>query len=295
MSRTLILRPTAKINLTLRVGPRRDDGFHEVRTLMQSISLHDTLTFSVRKGPFGLSCRMPGVPSDQSNLVWKAAAALWAALGREGEPRDVHVKIEKSIPSQAGLGGGSANAAAALMGLHTLWGGRLPRRELMRLAAGLGSDVPFFLVGGTALATGRGEDLYPVEDVQKLGVVLIKPSFGVGTADAYRWLDEDRAAGLPDGVAGREVELGWPTGGVALQNDLTGPVARRHPGIREIIDALVSEGAQGAQMSGSGSAVFGLFTETGASRAARKLRRPDWLVTVARTQGRRDAARHVGL
>jgi 4-diphosphocytidyl-2-C-methyl-D-erythritol kinase len=295
MSRTLILRPTAKINLTLRVGPRREDGFHEVRSLMQSIALHDTLTFSVRKGPFGLSCRMPGVPADQTNLVWKAATTLWTALGREGEPRDIHVKIEKSIPSQAGLGGGSSNAAATLVGLQTLWGSRLPRRELMRVAASLGSDVPFFLLGGTALATGRGEDLYPVEDIQKFGVVIIKPSFGVGTAEAYRWLDDDRAAGLPDGAAGREIEVGWPTGGVALQNDLTGPVARRHPAIQEVLDALVAEGAQGAQMSGSGSAVFALFSETVASRAARRLRRPEWWVTVTRTQGRRDAARHVGL
>ncbi|MCC7185477.1 MAG: 4-(cytidine 5'-diphospho)-2-C-methyl-D-erythritol kinase, partial [Acidobacteria bacterium] len=176
MPRTLILRPTAKLNLTLRVGPLRSDGYHEVRSLMQSIALHDTVTISDRKGPFGLLCRTPGVPSDQANLAWKAAKVLWTAMGRDGEPRDAHVKIEKTIPSQAGLGGGSANAAAALVGLNTLWGAKKSRRDLVRLAATLGSDVPFFLQGGTAVATGRGEDLYPVDDVQRMGVVVIKPS-----------------------------------------------------------------------------------------------------------------------
>lgn len=293
--RTLILRPSAKINLTLRVGPLRPDGYHEVRSLMQSIALHDTITISERRGPFGLQCRTPGVPSDHANLAWRAAALLWNAMGHDGEPRDAHVRIEKVIPSQAGLGGGSANAAAALVGLNTIWGARKSRRDLARLAAKLGSDVPFFLQGGTAVATGRGEDLYPVDDVQRLGVVVIKPSFGVETAAAYRWLDEDRAAGMADEPEDRDVELGWPSGGVPLANDLTGPVARRHPGIREMIEACMAEGAVGAQMTGSGSAVFGLFSEAGATRAAKRLRRPDWLVLLSRTQSRREAARHMGL
>lgn len=296
MARSLILRPTAKLNLTLRVGPRRADGYHEVRSLMQSIALHDTVTISERRGPFGLQCRTPGVPSDQSNLAWKAAAALWKALGREGDPRDAHVKIEKAIPSQAGLGGGSANAAAALVGLNTIWGGKMSRRDLTRLGATLGSDVPFFLQGGTALATGRGEDLYPVDDIHRMGVIVIKPSFGVATADAYRWLDEDRAAGLPDSHdSGRDVELGWPSGGVPLVNDLMAPVARRHPGIGEMVDACLAEGAYGALMTGSGSAVFGLFSEAAATKAVKRLKRPDWLVLLTRTHGRREAARHMGL
>lgn len=295
MSRVLTLRPNAKINLTLRVGPRRADGFHEVRSLMQSLALHDTVTVSERRGPFGLQCRTPGVPEDHTNLVWRAAAALWKSIGREGEPRDVHIRIDKTIPSQAGLGGGSGNAAAALVGLNVIWGAKQSRRDLARLAATIGSDVPFFLQGGTAVATGRGEDLYPVDDVMRLGVVVIKPSFGVSTADAYRWLDEDRAAGLPDGSEGRDVELGWPSGGVPLANDLAAPVARRHAGIQEMIDACLAEGALGAQMTGSGSAVFGLFSEAAATRAAKRLRRPDWLVLLTRTHSRREAARHIGI
>jgi len=295
MSRVLTLRPTAKINLTLRVGPRRADGYHEVRSLMQSIALHDTVIVSERRGPFGLQCRTPGVPSDETNLAWRAAQALWTALGRTGEVRDAHVRIDKAIPSQAGLGGGSGNAAATLVALNTIWGGKLSRRALIRIAATLGSDVPFFLQGGTAVATGRGEDLYPVDDVQRMGVVIIKPSFGVSTADAYRWLDEDRGAGLPEAPEGRDVELGWSTGGVPLTNDLTAPVVRRHPGVQDMIAACLAEGAAGAQMTGSGSAVFGLFSEAAATRAVKQLRRPDWLVLLTRTHGRREAVRHIGL
>ncbi len=303
MARTLILRPSAKINLTLHVGARRADGYHDLRTLLQSVTLHDTLTISERRGPFGLACRTPGVPSDRSNLVWKAAEVLWAAMGRTGDPRDAHVKIDKTIPSQAGLGGGSADAAAALVGLNTLWGAHQSRRDLMHLATRLGSDVPFFFQGGTALGTGRGEELYPVDDVQRLGVVIVKPSFGVSTAEAYAWLDADRASDAAEAPAGQpegrgsvaEVELGWPNGPVRLENDLMAPVGRRHPVIGEIIEACLSLGASGAQMSGSGSAVFGLFPESGAARAARRLRRPDWLVLVAQTQSRREAARRMGL
>ena len=120
MSRTLVLRPPAKINLTLRVGPLRGDGFHDVRTLLQSIALSDTLTVTARRGPFALAAGGPGVPTDETNLVSRAAAALWRALGRDGEPRDAHVKLVKQIPLAAGLGGGSADAAAALVALNVV-------------------------------------------------------------------------------------------------------------------------------------------------------------------------------
>jgi 4-diphosphocytidyl-2-C-methyl-D-erythritol kinase len=295
MARALILQPSAKINLTLHVGPKRPDGYHDLRTLLQTITLHDTLTFSTRRGPFGLACRTPGVPSDQTNLVWRAAAALWTAMGREGEPRDAHIKLDKAIPSQAGLGGGSANAAAALVGLNKLWAGRKTRRDLMQIGAALGSDVPFFLQGGTALGVDRGQELYPVDDVERMGVIIIKPSFGISTAEAYGWLDADRASGFASGSTRQSVEMGWPISPIPLSNDLMEPVIRRHPGVGEMVDACLSRGALGAQMTGSGSAVFGLFPESVASKAARQLKRPDWLVLVARTQTRREAARRMGL
>ena len=297
MPRSLILRPSAKINLTLRVGPRRADGYHDVETLLQSIAISDVLTFTARRGPFALATRAPGVPADQSNLIWKAAAAFWRALGRDGEPRDVHVKLEKHIPAAAGLGGGSANAAAALVGLNQIWDARRPRRELLRIAATLGSDIPFFLQCGTAIGTGRGETLFPVDDLSRQGVIVIKPSFGVATADAYRWLDDDRLRiGQPgEREIGQDLEGAWPGLPLTLINDLQSPVARRHAEIGEMVAACRREGAQAAAMTGSGSAVFGLFSETVAKKAVRRLQRPGWLVLLTRTLSRQEASRRAGL
>ena len=296
MPRALIVRAPAKINLTLHVGPRLDTGYHDVRTLMQTVGLVDTLTITPRKGPFALQTRTPGVPADQSNLVWRAAEILWRSAGREGAARDAHVRLTKEIPAAAGLGGGSSDAAAALVGLNRVWDLRHSPRQLSELASALGSDVPFFLVGGTALGVGRGDELYPLEDITAFGVLLIKPSFGVSTADAYRWCDDDRASRTPDERgARRPLDLGWDSGPIALANDLEGPVARRHPAIREMVDACYREGAAAAAMTGSGSAVFGLFPEAAAGRAARRLRRPDWLVLTTRTLSRREARRRMPL
>ena len=291
MSRTLVLRPPAKINLTLRVGPPRGDGFHDVRTLLQSVGLSDTLTVTARRGPFALAAGGPGVPTDETNLVSRAAAALWRALGRDGEPRDAHVKLVKQIPLAAGLVA-AAPRRGRLVALNVVCGGR---GATARIGSTLGADVSFFC-RAYALGAGRGDEIYPVDDVARLGVVIIKPSFGVATADAYRWLDEDRAAGVADApAASRDVDLGWAAGPIALVNDLQGPVARRHAPVAEIVDTLAKAGALGAAMTGSGSAVFGLFPETQAPRAARRLKRADWLVQVTRTLSRREAARRIGL
>ena len=145
----------AKINLDLRVLGHRPDRFHELRTVLQSIALHDTLSFVAQKGPFSLTCHAPEVPLDRSNLIWRAATVLWQGLGREGEPRDVAVTMRKRIPVQAGLGGGSSDAAAALVALGRLWGVRPTRAERAAMASRIGADVPFFLWGGTALGLGR--------------------------------------------------------------------------------------------------------------------------------------------
>jgi 4-diphosphocytidyl-2-C-methyl-D-erythritol kinase len=296
MPRTLVLRPSAKINLTLRVGARRPDGFHDVRTLMQSIALCDTIAITARSGPFSLNVHGLGVPAERDNLVWRAADLLWRASGRSGDPRDVHVHLDKTIPMAAGLGGGSADAAAALVGLNTIWNLRRPRPDLAKLAADLGSDVPFFLQGGTALSTGRGEEIYPVDDITRLGIVVIKPSFGVATADAYRWLDDDRDAGLADPpTASARLDVEWPAGPIVVVNDLQVPVARRHPVVDEIVAACRQAGARVAAMTGSGSAVFAAFSEPAAKRAVTRLRRQDWLVILTRTLTRREAVRHVGL
>jgi 4-diphosphocytidyl-2-C-methyl-D-erythritol kinase len=235
------------------------------------------------------------VPLDSTNLVWKAAARVWMALGRTGEPRDAHIRLDKEIPVAAGLGGGSADAAAAVLGLHEIWGGRLSKPTLVTLAAELGADVPFFLFGGTALGTGRGDELYPVEDVARMSIVVIKPSFGVPTKDAYGWLDEDRAAGVNVIRQSPMVDLGWARGPLELKNDLEDPVARRHPMIDEMLGASKSAGATAAAMTGSGSAVFAVFPPVLVKKALQRLARPDWLVVLCRTLTRREAARRMGL
>jgi 4-diphosphocytidyl-2-C-methyl-D-erythritol kinase len=167
---------------------------------------------------------------------------------------------------------------------------------LRALAAELGSDVPFFLQGGTALGTSRGEILYPVDDIPRLGIVIVKPSFGVVTRDAYAWLDDDRGRGIEAGSRRpHEIDVGWPGGPLALGNDLQEAVGRRHPEVAVMVEACMNAGALGAIMSGSGSAVFGIFREATARGAVSRIRRPGWLVILTRTLSRREAARRLGL
>lgn len=279
-------RAHAKVNLDLRVLGARPDGYHELRTVFQSVELHDTLVCAQRSGPFALVCNAPGVPLDSRNLVWGAAAALWTALGREGEPRETLVTIRKEIPMQAGLGGGSADAAAALLGLGRLWGGATP--EMVReLAAGLGADVPFFLAGGTALGLGRGEEIYPLVDLPPHWVVIVMPPYGVSTAEAYAWYDEDRAAGLREPRELQMLPVPWPTRAAQMINDLEPPVVRRHPEIGAFKTALREAGAIAAAMSGSGSAVFGLFrSRTAAGKAVVSLSRRGTRALLTRTVSR---------
>jgi 4-diphosphocytidyl-2-C-methyl-D-erythritol kinase len=298
MAHTFTLRPSAKINLMLRVGARDASGYHDVRTVLQSIALADQLRVTQRRGPFAFAVSGRGVPDDRTNLVWRAAEQLWRRAGRTGDPQDIHVHLTKRIPAGAGLGGGSADAAATLVALNAAWDLKLPVHELASVGAHLGSDVPFFLCGGTAIGVGRGTEVYPLIDGPRLGVVIIKPSFSISTADAYRWLDEDRPPVPYQLVAsyGSRLDLGWPTGPITLENDLQAPVARRHPAVDEMVDACRAQGARAALMTGSGSAVFGLFDGlAAAARAARRLQRPDWLVIPTRTLTRRDAGRGMRL
>lgn len=297
MARTFTLRPYAKINLTLRVGARDSSGYHDVRTVLQSIGLADKLRVMERRGPFALGVSGRGVPEDRTNLVWRAAEQLWRRAGRVGDPQGVHIHLTKNIPVGAGLGGGSANAAATLVALNKVWDVKLPAQDLVSIGADLGADVPFFLCGGTAVGVGRGAEVYPLTDAPRLGVVIIKPSFSVSTAEAYGWFDADRAAEVADGARrpARRVDLGWPTGPVQLDNDLQLPVGRRHPAVGEMVEACLAQGARAALMTGSGSAVFGLFDGLAAARAARRLQRPDWLVIPTRTVNRREAGRGMSL
>jgi 4-diphosphocytidyl-2-C-methyl-D-erythritol kinase len=279
----LTVRAHAKVNLDLRVLGVRADGYHELRTVFQTIELHDTLVCSEKPGPFTLKCRTPGVPLDASNLVWKAGAALWTALGRAGQICDAVVQIEKKIPVEAGLGGGSADAAAALVALGRLWGGA-PITLLREVGATIGADVPFFLSGGTALGLGRGEEIYPLVDLPPHYVVIVLPPFGVSTAEAYGWYDEDRSEGVRENREFQQLPVPWPSRAAQMINDLEPPVIRRHQEIAGLKVQLREAGASAAAMSGSGSAVFGLFRSRAvAERAVKPLSRNGAKALVTRT------------
>jgi 4-diphosphocytidyl-2-C-methyl-D-erythritol kinase len=270
----------------------RPDGFHELRTVFQSIALHDTIACVGRRGPFAIHCRAAGVPLDASNVVTRAAQALWSMLGRDGELRDVSVRLQKQIPLQAGLGGGSADAAAALLALGRLWGARPTLAQLREVAATLGADVPFFLSGGTALGLGRGDEIYPLVDLPPHWVVLVLPVFGVSTGEAYAWYDEERSGGFRDSDDFQVLPVPWPSRAARMVNDLEGPIARRHPEIALMKASLREAGAAAAAMSGSGSAVFGLFrSKRAAAAAVPALSGSGWRAILTRTLTRTEHER----
>ena len=290
---TITIRAHAKINLDLRVLGTRPDGFHELRTVFQAVSLHDTLVCVPRAGPFAIECATAGVPLDDSNLIWRAAQALWRSLRRPGAVRDVVVQLDKRIPMQGGLGGGSADAAATLMALARLW--RVPVRpaQLTDVAATLGADVPFFLAGGTALGLGRGDEIYPLADLPRHWIVLLVPGFGVSSGEAYGWYDAEREhARGPSAREPQHVPGPWPSRAAQMINDLEAPIARHHPEIDQMKAALRRAGALAAAMSGSGSAVFGLFQRRlDAVAAVERLSGSGWRVLPTESIGRVDYAR----
>jgi 4-diphosphocytidyl-2-C-methyl-D-erythritol kinase len=290
--RSVRAKAHAKVNLDLRVLGTRADGYHELRTVFQSIAIADSITCTARRGKFSIVCRTPGVPLDEDNVVWRAAAMLWKTLGFGGKVRDVTIRIDKSIPVQAGLGGGSSDAAAALVALGKLWAGRPPIASLRELGAQLGADVAFFLTGGTALGLGAGEEIYPLVDLPSHWIVLVIPPFGVSTREAYGWYDEERAAGYPPARELQVLPVPWPSRAAQMINDLEPPIARRHPEITETKAALRDAGAIAAAMSGSGSAVFGLFRDRRpAATAAPRLSRDGWHVILTRTVDRAEYER----
>lgn len=250
--RRLRVRAPAKINLTLRILGTRPDGYHELRTMFQSLRLHDTLTLAAAPD-FSIECDDPRCPTGEDNLVWRAAKELWHGAGKRGDPPGVRVQIRKQIPLSAGLGGGSSNAAAALRALAALWRTPIDDDRMRAISRSIGADVPFFFEGGTVLGVDRGDVLFPLIDRPPSWVVLVLPDFGVSTKDAYQWWDDDHPA-----------ELLSPEDG----NDLQGPVAARHPAIARMVARLRRLGTTHAAMSGSGSAVFGLFDSKRQAEAA---------------------------
>jgi 4-diphosphocytidyl-2-C-methyl-D-erythritol kinase len=197
------VRAFAKINRSLRVLGTRPDGYHELRTIFQSIALHDTLTIRAIRGPFRLTCDDPACPVDDTNLIARAAVRMWRAAGRRGAPRDVAVDLRKRIPIQAGLGGGSSDGAAALRGLGKRW--RVPFEKVREAAGTLGADVPYFLEGGAMLGLERGDLLFRLAEPTPSWLVLVLPDFGISTRDAFGWFDAQGARGFqPSGRGGAE-------------------------------------------------------------------------------------------
>jgi 4-diphosphocytidyl-2-C-methyl-D-erythritol kinase len=268
----------AKINLRLDILGKRTDGYHELRTIFQTISLHDELRFGLSDGS-GIALNILGNDAlsrkgARENLVYRAVARLRNELKiRSG----VRIELHKRIPVGAGLGGGSSDAAAALRGYLRFTRKRLEQARLLEIASSLGADVPFFLLGGRALGVNRGDEIYPLADIRTLAVLVVVPrGVQVATPDAFRWLKAATLASAPrltkTGGTPKLWEfcaLCWSTQGSGLSNDFERPVFRRHPRLAIIKRALLRAGAAEASLAGSGSAVFGVFpSPTLARRAA---------------------------
>ena len=274
----LTLHAPAKVNLTLIVGARRDDGYHDVSTVMQTVGLYDTLTLTGGRG-LTMTCTDPALPTDGSNLVLRAAALFCQELHLPVP--DLHLHLQKRIPSQAGLGGGSSDAAAVLRAMRTLYAPEVSDAELERMAAALGSDVPFFIRGGTALATGRGERLTPLPRLADGWVVMVKPPEGFSTPAMYRRLDElPPQPPQPDGMTAALDAGELRAVAAALCNSFERAVPA-DSAVWVIREALRAQGALAAMLSGSGSAVFGLFDREDAARAAAEVLRARWPLTFA--------------
>ena len=266
MSIPLILAAPAKINLTLEVLAKRSDGYHEVRMLMAGVSLVDAISFEPADR-LSLTCDRPELDCSQTNLVMRAALALRKALGREPGAK---IHITKRIPLGGGLAGGSADAAATLKGLNLLWSGGLGDEELRRIAATLGSDIPFCLESGWAQATGRGEKLEKLPVRRKLHFVLANPGFEVSTKWAYSSLArlhpgrKNLSRAAYDAIQNQDLDALKLT----AINDLEPVTALRHPEIGQLEQALLAEGALLSRMSGSGPTVWGLFQDAASAKKA---------------------------
>lgn len=270
----------AKINLSLDVLGRREDGFHELRMVMETVDLADTLRFDHTGQGLRVASQVRFLPTDQSNLALAAALAFEKATGRPVEP--LTIRMDKRIPVCAGTAGGSSDAAATLRYLNRATGAGLSLAELQRIGAAVGSDVPYCVMGGTALAEGRGERLTALPPLPRCPVVLCKPDFSISTATLFGELDRCKLRRHPDtkgllaALEARDLQ------GVARRlynvfEDVLQP--RRKRTVEEIKNTLVLEGALGAAMTGTGPTVFGLFGDEQAAQGAYEVLRRDYAHT----------------
>jgi 4-diphosphocytidyl-2-C-methyl-D-erythritol kinase len=273
----------AKVNLRLDILDRRADGYRELRTIFQTISLRDTLELSIVPAP-GITIETDdaSLSSAPDNLVYRAIDAVACETGFPG---GIHARLQKRIPIARGLGGGSSNAAAALIGMLRLTKAKLPLARLMEIGARLGADVPFFLFGGRALAVNRGDEIYPLPDLPLRTILVVSPrDIAVSTKDAYGWVSAELTNRTEPPKIWGFCALCWSRQ-EALSNDFEGPVFRHHPRLGEIRDALLERGAAEAALAGSGSAVFGVFRNPAQARRAARMF-PEDLVFLTETLSR---------
>lgn len=250
----------AKVNLTLDVLGKRSDGYHDLQSVMQTISIRDDVEIDVGTGkPWRLLCTREDIPTDETNLAWKAAKVYCDAMKRD--PDGLEIRIVKRIPSQAGLGGGSADAAAVLRALNRHFGSPLSILALAELGAQVGSDVPFCVVGGTAMVEGRGERLRKLPDMPDCVFVVCKPDFSVSTPELYQKIDTVAIPHRPDNQAMESALLAGDLGKIAdnLYNVFDPVVTADNLELNYIKSICNSYGSLGQQMTGSGSAVFAIL------------------------------------
>ncbi|MGO9518248.1 MAG: 4-(cytidine 5'-diphospho)-2-C-methyl-D-erythritol kinase [Candidatus Korobacteraceae bacterium] len=303
---SIAIRSFAKINLGLKIGPLRADGFHELRTVYQTIALHDLVQVDVQPGSgIELQCASPLVPLNQSNTCYKVAERVLKATQAQGK---VLIEIRKNLPVQGGLGAASSNGVATLLGLERALGTQLSAEDRLRIAGEVGSDLPLFLVGGTVLGVGRGEEVHPLRDLPTMHLVVVTPPVGVSTPAAFARWDEmvgRNAALTGTDAAGTINKLGqgildWPSESIlsqaapasepasgvpamggdraetllldlvraGIENDFERVVFPEYPELREVRRVLEREGARFASLSGSGSALYGLFASSGEAQTA---------------------------
>jgi 4-diphosphocytidyl-2-C-methyl-D-erythritol kinase len=303
---SIAVRSFAKINLGLKIGPVRTDGFHELRTIYQTLALHDVVRVEVQPGSgIEIRCNDPRVPLDESNTCYKAADRVLKAAKASAK---VIVQIDKRLPVQGGMGAGSSNAVTTMLGLERALETRISDEDKMRIAAEVGSDVPLFLIGGTVLGIGHGEEVYPLPDLPCMHLVVVTPPIAVSTPKAFAHWDELVAreseltgagatgtinkfsqavyAWLSESVFSRAVSASEPASGVpavggdraetplldlvraGIENDFERVVFPEYPDLREVKRVLQREGARYASLSGSGSTLYGLFGSGEEAQAA---------------------------
>lgn len=267
--RTFEEKAFAKLNLYLGIHGLREDGYHELETIFQAIDLCDLVALSVHhQGGISLRCNLPYLPTDNRNLAVKAAEVFFRTTGMENP--GLNINIKKAIPVGAGMAGGSTDAACVLRLLNRAFGMPLCDKKLAEAALSLGADVPFCLKGGTALAKGVGEKLQPLAPMPACFFVVAKPNFSVATKDAFQLYDRQPADNYPASTALLEALEQGNLHAVAdnLYNALEAPVGGQKPLIFRLRDILLEQGALGARMTGSGSAVFGIFQQEAQARQA---------------------------